>query len=107
MELYQSIYENTKESKIELNEEQKQTIIQLIPKLDQRGHDLLFFLIRTYHNQQAQDITFVLPYQTTPSELSGEDVEFNLSNFPCQLQHMVFLFTKMHYDYITYEGNRK
>jgi hypothetical protein len=100
MDLYNHIYENTKHNIMELNDEEKQTIIDLIPKLDQKGHDLLYFLIRMYHNQELQDITFTLPYQTSPSESDGKNIEFNLSNFPCHLQHIVFLFTKMHYNYI-------
>jgi hypothetical protein len=107
MELYQSIHDNTKQMTTDLDEKQRQDVLQLIPKLDQKGHDLLFFIIRMYHNQQSQDITFKLPYQTTPSETSGGDVEFDLTTFPCQLQHMVYLFTRMHYDYISYESNRK
>ena len=45
MDLYNHIYENTKHNIMELNDDEKQTIIDLIPKLDQKGHDLLYFLI--------------------------------------------------------------
>ena len=107
MELYQSIYENTKHMTQPIDEAQKNNVILLIPRLDQKGHDLLFFLIRTFHNQQSQDITFQLPYQSTPQDANGKDIEFDLLNFPPQLQHMVYLFTRMHYDYISYESIRK
>lgn len=110
MELYQSIYENTKHMMTPLDDTQKANVIQLIPRLDQKGQDLLFFLIRMYHNQQSQDITFQLPYQSgsqDSADSSCKDVEFDLTVFPTQLQHMVYLFTRMHYDYISYESNRK
>ena len=107
MELYQSIYENTKHMTQPLDDQQQLNVIQLIPKLDQKGHDLLFFLIRMYHNQQSQDITFQLPYQSSISDVVSKDVEFDLIHFPIQLQHMVYLFTRMHYEYISYESIRK
>ena len=109
MELYQSIYENTKHMTVALDDTQKANAIQLIPRLDQKGQDLLFFLIRMYHNQQSQDITFQLPYTGTAekSDSTTKDIEFDLNVFPPQLQHMVFLFTRMHYDYISYESIRK
>lgn len=107
MELYQSIYENTKHITVPLDDSQKDNVIQLIPKLDQKGHDLLFFLIRMYHNNQSQDITFQLPYQSSSKDVTGKDIEFNLTNFPIQLQHIVYLFTRMHYEYISYESIRK
>jgi len=107
MELYQSIYENTKHMSHPLDEIQKANVIQMIPKLDQKGHETLFFLIRMFHNQQSQDITFQLPYQATLISSSGKDISFDLLNFPNQLQHMIYLFTRMHYDYISYELIRK
>jgi hypothetical protein len=81
-ELYQSIYENTKHMTTPLDDTQKANIIQLIPRLDQKGQDLLFFLIRMYHNQQSQDITFQLPYTATAdkSDSTSKDIEFDLES---------------------------
>ena len=107
MELYQSIYDNTKHLTTVLDDIKKLNIIQIIPKLDQKGHDLLFFIIRMYHNQQSQDITFSIPYQSTTNSSTKEDIEFDLNIFPLHLQHMIYLFTRMHYDYISYESIRK
>jgi hypothetical protein len=107
MELYQSIYDNTKHLSSPLEDQKKINIIQLIPKLDQKGHDLLFFIIRMYHNHQSQDITFSIPYQSSTNISSKEDIEFDLNVFPNHLQHMIYVFTRMHYDYISYESIRK
>lgn len=104
MELYQSLYENTKNILIPLTDVQKAYIIHTIPKLDHKGHELLFFLIRIFHNDQEQNVSFQLPYQ---SSSTSDDVEFDLMNFPLQLQHMIHMFVRMHYEYISYEQSRK
>ena len=111
MELYQSLYENTKNITSELDGVKQSYVVSLIPKLDQKGHDLLFFLIRMYQNQQSHDITFQLPYQSSitndSQSKSTHDIEFNLTKFPPQLQHMINMFVKMHYEYLSYESLRK
>ena len=105
MELYQSLYENTKNILLPLSEPQKVYIISIIPKLDQKGHELLFFLIRIFHNDQEKNVSFQLPYQS--STPSNNNVEFDLMNFPLQLQHMIHMFVRMHYEYISYEQSRR
>jgi hypothetical protein len=104
MEIFNSLYMNTKNINTPLEDIQKQNIVQLIPKLDQKGHDLLFFLIRMYHNQQAKEITFSVPYQTGTNDKN--DIEFDLCNFPNHLQHIIHMFVRMHYEYISYETSR-
>jgi hypothetical protein len=105
MELFNSLRENTKNITTPLDETQKIYVITTIPKLDQKGHDTLFFLIRMFHNQQSKDITFTVPYQKSVNEAG--DIEFDLTNFPPSLQHMTYMFTRMHYEYITSETLRK
>jgi hypothetical protein len=109
MELYQSLYENTKNISSDLDPAKQSYIVSIIPKLDQKGHDLLFFLIRMYHNQQERDVTFDLPYQSSimNESTSKTSIEFNLLKFPPQLQHMINMFVRMHYEYISYENLRK
>lgn len=103
MELYQSLYENTKNILIPLTDTQKQYIINIISKLDKKGHEILFFLIRIFHNNQEQNVSFQLPYN---SSSSNDNVEFDLMNFPLQLQNMIHMFVRMHYEYISYEQSR-
>ena len=104
MEIFNSLYDNTKNIQTVLDDNQKNTVIELIPKLDQKGHDLLFFLIRMYHNQQSKEVTFTLPYQ--PNEEKSNNIEFDLNNFPNHLQHIIHMFVRMHYEYISYESTR-
>ena len=100
MEIYNSLYTNTKNITTPLNELQKKTIIQLIPKLDQKGHELLFLFIRIYHNQQEKDISL--------STLENKnDVQFDLDSFSNHLQHIINMFVRMHYEYISYELSRE
>ena len=106
MEIYHSLYENTKNLITPLSDIQKVSTVQLIPKLDQKGHDLLFFLIRMYHNQQTHNVSFHIPYQAGSKEDKTNDVEFDLDNFPVHLQHILYMFVRMHYEYISYESSR-
>ena len=105
MELYQSLFENTKNLTSELTDAQLDKILEIIPKLDQKGQELLFFLIRFFHNQQTKDVSFQLPYQS--KQLEENKFEFNLKVFPAQLQNMVHMFVRMHYEYIYSEQLRK
>ena len=105
MEIFNILYMNTKNISTALDEVQKQNIIQLIPKLDQKGHDLLFFLIRMYHSKELKDITFQLPYHSSTTD-KPNDIEFDLKDFPIHLQHIIYMFVRMHYEYISYETSR-
>ena len=77
MELYKSLYENTKNIISELESEKQYNVI-----------------------------SFQLPYQSTINDIK-KDIEFDLSKFPPQLQHMIHMFVKMHYEYLSYETLRK
>ena len=103
MELFSSLYENTKHSINPLDESKKRYIVTTIPQLDERGHEILFFLVRMYHIQQTRDINFNLPYQTA---VSVDGISCDLENFPTQLQHMIYLFTSMHENFIKSERTR-
>ncbi len=103
MELFSSLYDNTKHVTSLLEEDKKRYIIQTIPQLDERGHEILFFLIRMFHIQQSREITFQLPFDTV---VGKEGIECDLENFPRQLQHMIYLFTSMHDNYIRSEKSR-
>lgn len=103
MELYTSLYENTKHISGSLDETKKKYIINTIPHLDERGHEIIFFLVRMFHIQQSKDITFNLPYQIN---VITEGIDCNLENFPIQLQYIIYLFTSMHENYIKNERTR-
>jgi hypothetical protein len=103
MELYTSLYENTKHICGSLDESKRKYIINAIPQLDERGHEIIFFLVRMFHIQQSKDITFNLPYQIS---VITEGIDCNLENFPDQLQHIIYLFTSMHENYIKNEKTR-
>ena len=103
MELFSSLYENTKHIMTRLEEPKKKYIVNTIPQLDERGHEILFFIIRLYQINQSHEINFNLPYDTT---LITEGLECDLDKFPQQLQHMIYLFTSMHENYIKSERSR-
>jgi hypothetical protein len=105
MELYQSLHENTKNITTYLDDIKKGYIVNTIPRLDQKGHELLFFIIRYYHAQQTKEVNFALPYHSEST--NPDNVKFDLDEFPPQLQHMIHMFVRMHYEYINYEEERK
>jgi hypothetical protein len=103
MELFHSLYENTKHLIAPLDESKKKYIVNTIPQLDERGHEILFFIIRLYQINQSREINFNLPYDTA---LNTDGLECDLEKFPHQLQHMIYLFTSMHENYIKSERTR-
>jgi hypothetical protein len=103
MELFQSLYENTKNIQTKLEDHKNRYIIQTIPKLDEKGHETIFFLIRMFNINQVNDVTFSIPYES--AEKSGE-IEFDLDKFPNHLQQMLYMFVQMHYEYLSYESTR-
>lgn len=104
MELYDSLHENTKHIKTPLDETKRSYLILTIPKLDEKGHETIFFLIRMHHLQQVREITFDIPYD---SSAQTDQVVFDLDKFPLQLQHMLYLFVQMHFEYLAYESARR
>jgi hypothetical protein len=103
MELYQSLYENTKNIKSKLEDHQIRNMLSTIPKLDEKGQETIFFLIRMFNINQVKDFTFNIPYES--SEKKGE-IEFDLDKFPNHLQQMLYMFVQMHYEYLSYETSR-
>ena len=103
MELYKSLYDNTIDIKTECSPTQKEYILNMIPKIDIKGHEIIYFLIRMYHITTHKEITFHSPYS---SVISTDSVEFNLNQLPIQLQHMILSFVRMHYEYISCEHLR-
>ena len=103
MELFTSLYENTKHLVVPLDDAKKRYIVHTIPQLDERGHEIMFFIIRLFQINQSKEINFNLPYDTN---LISDGLECDLESFPNQLQHMIYLFTSMHENYIKSEMTR-
>lgn len=106
MELFNSLYENTKNVTSTLDDSKKNFIIQTIPTLDTKGHEILFFLIRMFNIQQTRDITFSHPYESKLINDADDQLEFNLDKLPNHLQHIIFMFVGMHLSYLQSEKAR-
>lgn len=106
MELFNSLYENTKNVTSPLDDSKKNYIIQTVPKLDTKGHEIIFFLIRMFNIQQTRDVTFVHPYDSKLLSDTDSQIEFNLERLPNHLQHMIFMFVGMHLSYLQHELSR-
>jgi hypothetical protein len=103
MELYNSLHENSKHIASSLDDAKKAYLLSTIPKLDEKGHETIFFLIRMHHLHQVREITFDIPYE---SMAHTDQVTFDLDKFPTQLQHMLYMFVQMHFEYLAYEAAR-
>lgn len=106
MELFNSLYENTKNVISPLDDSKKNYILQTVPKLDTKGHEILFFLIRMFNIQQTRDVTFVHPYDSNLLSDTDSQIEFSLEKLPNHLQHMIFMFVGMHLSYLQHEQSR-
>jgi hypothetical protein len=78
--------------------------VQNVKKLDKKGFDLLFVIIRIYSIKTSTNNNSVnlndIPYSGQKME-TGEfnnkmDVKFDIRNFPNKLNQMLYHFTKLH-----------
>jgi len=80
--------------------------VQNVRKLDKKGYDLLFVIIRIYSIKSSTNSNNVnlndIPYSGQKMEDTNlenkTDVKFDIRNFPNKLNQMLYYFTKLHLD---------
>jgi len=91
--LYNNIIRNNMDIK-ELLEEQKIDLIKKIKKLDDIGRELVYALIKNHHLlHQEKNTCFICPYKGKKKKKS---IQFNLENFPNELQIILYKFVLKH-----------
>ena len=78
-------------SNTELTATKKDEFIRNVKKLDERGNELLFILIKI-HELKATDNPNI-PYE---GKLSSDEIKFDMENIPGQLQHILYKFVSAH-----------
>ena len=100
--LYTSLFKEFENSKEELNVSDKEYLVGIIKKLDTKGHELIYALIKTYQIKHGD--TFSVPYGMKEQKLG---YKFDLDNIPTILQHMLRKFVDLHYTKMCDDKTRK
>jgi hypothetical protein len=100
--LYTSLFKEFENTKEQLNNTDKEHIVNTIKKLDTNGHELIYALIKTYQIKHGD--TFNVPYGMKEQKLG---YKFDLDNIPTILQHMLRKFVDLHYSKMCEDKTRK
>ena len=76
-----------------LTKTQKQKFVEIIKKLDKKGFELVYALIRVYHMNTGNPGSFIIPYKGRKLQ---EGIKFDLGSLPDKLQQILFLFVGRH-----------
>lgn len=84
----------------DLTTEQKNELMNLIPTLNNKGHQNIFTIIRIYglKNSSSGNI-FDIPYEGKKDSHHGasqNDIKFNLDKLPNKVKQMLFNFVHIH-----------
>jgi hypothetical protein len=90
----------------DLTIEQKKEIIEMIPKMDAKGHQNIFTLIRTHGLKNNSKNIFDLPYEGQKIN-NQQDVNFNLDKLPNIVKQMVYKFVCMNIKTLKEEEGRE
>ena len=90
--LYDSLSKDIKTE--DLSVIQKRTFIKRVNKMDTRGHELIYALIRMYQIENNEENTsFMLPYNGI---YVNTDIHFDLDKIPKNLKNILFKFVSIH-----------
>ena len=89
--LYDSLKNDTKP--IDLTQEQKEDLIFNIRKMDEKGCELFFVLLKLFEIDSVPDASDGLPYEC---RYVAKEYRFDLEKFPDHLKQILYKFVKMH-----------
>ena len=87
----------------ELSVKYKKDLLKNIGKINDKGHELLYVLIKIY-SMEHEDEKLEIPYKGKFTSLN--DLEFDLENLPNQLKQMINRFINLHLKVMKEEINR-
>lgn len=76
-----------------LTKTQKQKFVEIIKKIDKKGFELVYALIRVYHMNTGNPGSFIIPYKGRKLQ---KGIKFDLDSLPDKLQQILFLFVGRH-----------
>jgi hypothetical protein len=89
--LYDSLISSVENEDLTVNEKNK--FIKFIDKLDTKGYEYLYILIKMYSQQETDNKNYTLPFS---GKYKGQNVQFNLEEFPFKLKQLLLKFIKTH-----------
>ena len=92
--LYNNLYNNTENAHELVTDEEKDWLCDNIKRLDQKGHELIYAIVKIYDLKHASNITTGIPMEGKQRKSGG--IKFDLDHFPAKLIKMLHLFVDMH-----------
>ncbi len=92
--LYDILLKDVQKNDTPLTREEKRDLKKIISKLDQKGHERLFLIIRVHSlRNKEQDNIFDIPYNGKKNE---NNIEFDIEKMPSVVVQMLYKFVNIH-----------
>jgi len=90
--IYEILFKET--SNEDLNNKEKDEFMKMVKKIDQKGFEIVYALIRIFQLENNEDkSTFKIPYG---GKFVKDDLNFNLNDLPLQLKQILYKFLLLH-----------
>lgn len=90
--LYNSLYKDLPDKDLKIADKKK--FISHIKKIDQKGYDLIYTLIKVYYlNNEIDTTIYTIPYG---GKFINKDLIFDLNEIPIKLRQLLYKFLNMH-----------
>lgn len=83
---------------------QKDLFLENLKKIDSKGNEILYVLIKTHQKLENLSDINNLPYEARELKMG---IKFNIDNFPIKLFYILNLFITKHIDHLQDEDNRQ
>lgn len=84
--------------------QQKEIFLENLKKMDVKGNEIIYILIKTHQKFENSTDINNLPYESRELKMG---IKFNVDNFPIRLFYILNLFITKHIEHIHDEINRK
>ena len=88
----------------DLTMKQKEDFLSKTRRIDDKGTELLYVLIRLFEKENTGSNTSDLPYEGKPRK---NDLIFDLEKFPVSLKHILYKFLNLHCQRMEEDLNRE
>ena len=84
--------------------QQKEIFLENMKKIDIKGNEIIYVLIKTHQKLENSTDINNLPYEAKELKMG---IKFNIDNFPIKLFYILNLFVTKHIEHLHDEINRK
>ena len=89
--LYDSLLSSVKDK--DLTGPEKKNFVNIVNKVDQKGFEYLYVLIKMYAQKETNYKSYALPFG---GKYMGLNIQFELETMPAKLKQMIYKFVKTH-----------